>query len=273
MSFVVVFLSGNVFWLLASYANITAKMQFISQICCPSSSSAPLSDLVSDTRLTNQGYANSDGIIFSSLGSIGTNNYPTNPLNQIPMYNSMSNVIPSIQAALSEQFIGSGQPNHSNLQYKPTIDPKQTDGTTQKPYLINASIPLDQSSDNIQVPDASNNVFNFAGQLPLNIQNAPNKFLEQNTQQWQNVQSSPPSLSLSATSFTFAPLLAIPLQVSMAQSESNHLADNIPPIEPKPSYPNIGSFNTKQKTPNHCGVSNFTYATRVVGGQVTENGK
>lgn len=226
--------------------------------------SAPITDPASSTRLSNQGYANSDGIIFSSLGSNGINNYDANPLNPIPVYNH----IPSLPMAINEQSSGLDQPNQSILPYPPILDPKQTDATTQKPYLINDSLPMEQSSDTVQVPDSSNNVYNFAGQLPFNMQTAPSTFFDQNKQQWQNVQGSLPSLS--AISFTFAPLLAIPSQVSMTQSES-HQSNKIPVVEQNPLYPNIGSY--KQKTPNHCGVSNFTYSTRVVGGQVTENGK
>lgn len=261
----------NFFLLLPFNAKITTNMQFISQICCPSSSSSPITGVVADTQLTNQGYANSDGIIFSGLGSYGPNNYQINPLNQMPMYTNMAAINPSIQAALNEHTIGLDQPNQLIPPYPSTLDPEQTDVTTQNPYLINASISMGQSSDNVQVPDASNNVFNFAGQLPFNIQTASNTFLDQNTQQWQNIQSSPPSLS--ATSLTFTPLLAIPSLVSVTQFESNHLANKIPAIQEKPAYPNIGSYNNKQKTPNHCGVSNFTYSTRVVGGQVAESGK
>lgn len=247
--------------------------RFIFQICCPRKTSlSPISSGTSDDQTPNKGFANSDGIVFSSLHLHHTNNYPPNLLNQNPNLEPIQSPNPidanlhSIQAILAEQPIA--------LNPSITLDQKLME--QHQSHTINTSIAQDPSNDNLQVPASSNSVLNFVGGSPFNVQTPSTTFLEPSTQQQPRPQETPQSpLSLLTSSLTFAPLLAFPAHASMPQSDSNQLDNQVSIVAaPKPSFPTTLKPNkNKDKTQSRCGISNVRYATRVVGGQETGIGK
>lgn len=239
------------------------------QICCPRRSSSTILTALTNAQSSNQGYANSDGIVFSSLSSQVSQDYPSITLSQNPNPNNQPNYtqidvnLPSIQAIISEQPITLEQPTI-------TLDQKQPEmPTPQRPQISNTPILLDLSNDNVQVPESSNSVLNFVGNSPFNILAPSTTILTGIQEDLQNQAAA----QLPEVSFTFAPLLSFPALASIPPS--NQLADqNSVTAPPKPTQMSgVLPANGKRKTNKHCGVTKFTYSTRVVGGQVTEIGK
>lgn len=251
------------------------------QICCPRRSSSTLLAPSTNGQSPNQGYANSDGIVFSSLNSQVAQSYPPITLSQNPNSNERPNYapvidvsLPSIQAIISDQSVTLEQPTITLDQKQPEMPPPPP--PPQRPQLINRPVAAELPNDNVQVPASSNSVLNFVGQSPFNGFAPSTTLLATGTQQQQQ-QQLPNALVVDAhspeVSFTFAPLLSFPALASLPPS--NEVAEPVPATAPpKPTQMSgMLSSSNKHKTAKHCGVTKFTYSTRVVGGHVTEIGK
>lgn len=252
----------------------TVSLQF--QICCPRRSSSTQLAPAANGQSPNQGYANSDGIVFSSLNAQGAQSYPSITLGQNPNPNEPPNYTPidvslsSIQAIISDQSVTLEQPTITLDQKQPEMPPLPP---PQRPPLTpSRPVAAEQPNDNVQVPASSNSVLNFVGQSPFNGFAPSTTLLATGTQQ-----QLPNAVVVDAqspeVSFTFAPLLSFPVLASIPPS--NEMAEPVPATAPpKPTQMSgMLSSSNKHKTAKHCGVTKFTYSTRVVGGHVTEIGK
>lgn len=192
--------------------------------------------------MPSKGYANDNGIIFSSLNSVHEQTPIITNLQQAPLNDQVSNSV--------------------------------------------ATLPTAQPSVPVAVPINVSNIVDFEYYVPQSplIQQP---YLQQQLQQ----QPQKPQSSFSSNTFTFAPLLAIPMistTTTVAQNAQKPASTvsatkptNFPPIivNPNPSSSAFSSETNRPppanmimtKPPNQCGISNYT-TSRVVGGAITQLG-